>query len=95
MILIIFKVRNGLLLVPDKTLFKWLYYLSIERGFIPIADDGKLLGAVTDRDLVTRVIAKGKDPKNTTAKEIMTPQLYHVSEDQDVQEVRMKCVCTF
>jgi len=33
----------------------------------------KLLGILTERDLMTRVLAKGLDPEHTTAREVMTP----------------------
>lgn len=44
-------------------------------GVLPICEaSGRLLGIVTDRDLVIRCIAKGKDPKTTSLGEIMTAE---------------------
>ena len=43
-------------------------------GLLPIVDGPWLVGVVTERDLVTRLLAEGKDPAETLASEIMTPQ---------------------
>ena len=54
-------------------------------GFLPVVDDLKrLTGVVTDRDLVTRVVAEGR-PLSTTVGEIMTTSmLVTVGPDEDV-----------
>lgn len=41
-------------------------------GEIPICKDGKVVGIVTDRDITTRTIARGLDPRLTKANDIMT-----------------------
>ena len=41
-------------------------------GAIPIGKDDKLIGMLTDRDIATRVVAKGLDPAKTTAGTVMT-----------------------
>ncbi len=54
-------------------------------GSIVVVDgDGKLIGLVTERDLMTRVINQGRDPKTTTLDEIMTRELRVAREDDDV-----------
>jgi CBS domain-containing protein len=45
---------------------------KLDCGFMPITENEKLVGVVTDRDIVLRVLAKGKDPHTTQAKEVMT-----------------------
>jgi CBS domain-containing protein len=35
-------------------------------GPVPIVEDGRLVGIVTDRDIVVRVVAEGRDPNATT-----------------------------
>jgi CBS domain-containing protein len=42
-------------------------------GSIPIVEDDQLVGIVTDRDLTTRVLAEGLDPKKTHVRNFMTP----------------------
>jgi len=41
-------------------------------GFLPVTDDGRVLGVITDRDIVIRAIASGFDPQTTTVRHIMT-----------------------
>ncbi|WP_407308623.1 CBS domain-containing protein [Desulfosporosinus sp. SB140] len=55
-------------------------------GSIPICDDNKVMGIITDRDIVLNVIAAGQDCKNTLAQDIMSKNVVSVSTDQDVHE---------
>jgi CBS domain-containing protein len=55
-------------------------------GMLPVFESGRLTGIVTDRDLVVRGIAEGKDPNLTTIREIMTPRTAFVFDDQDLAE---------
>ena len=41
-------------------------------GALPVVTNGKLVGIVTDRDIVIRAIAAGKDPRSTKISEVMT-----------------------
>jgi CBS domain-containing protein len=54
-------------------------------GAIPIVDHGRLIGMITDRDLVVRGIAE-KRPGSTQVTEIMSDQLVTVTPDTSVQE---------
>ena len=46
-------------------------------GMLPVcATDGTLQGVLTDRDIVTRCLAGGKDPQKTPVRDIMTHQLH-------------------
>lgn len=56
-------------------------------GFLPVGENDRLQGTVTDRDIVVRAISKGKDPQDTSIREIMTEELVYCTEDQDVDEV--------
>ncbi len=59
-------------------------------GIIPIIDSeksGKLLGVVTDRDLCMKVVADGKDPKDTHLEECMTTTLVTCAPDDDIETV--------
>jgi CBS domain-containing protein len=56
-----------------------------DMGAVPVVDDGKLTGIVTDRDIVVRCIAEGKD-SSTTVAEAMTNELFTVSPDDFVFE---------
>ena len=42
-------------------------------GFLPVTDSGRVLGVVTDRDIVLRGVAQGYDPQTTFIRHVMTP----------------------
>ncbi len=42
-------------------------------GLVPVvSEDGKLIGVLTDRDIVLKVIADGRDPRSTAVTEVMS-----------------------
>lgn len=56
-------------------------------GILPIAENDKLVGVVTDRDIVVRTLAEGKDPTTTTVREAMSRRVLYCFDDQSVDEV--------
>ena len=56
-------------------------------GNVLVQDDGGSLGIVTDRDIVTRAVADGRDPSDVRLGEICTPDIKTVSVDTPVDEV--------
>ena len=53
-------------------------------GILPVCGaDGRVCGLVTDRDLVTRCVASGRNPANTPIREIMTRNVISVRPDTD------------
>jgi len=46
-------------------------------GSLPVGDNGKLIGMVTDRDIVTRVVAENSAPSNTAVGTVMSQGLYY------------------
>ncbi|MBM3924390.1 MAG: CBS domain-containing protein [SAR202 cluster bacterium] len=57
---------------------------------VVIGEDSKILGIVTDRDIVVRAIAQGKDPSTTKLEEITSKDLVTVSSTDDAdQAVRL------
>lgn len=60
-------------------------------GEIPVVDsDKKLVGVVTDRDIVCRVVAKGQNPAAMTAQDAMTQPVISVTEDASLEDVLAK-----
>ncbi|MFC0015229.1 MULTISPECIES: CBS domain-containing protein [Allobacillus] len=55
-------------------------------GDLPVLEGNKLKGVVTDRDIVIRGLAEGKNPENTEVREIMTSKVISASPDTDVHE---------
>lgn len=57
-------------------------------GQIPVTDGStRLIGVVTDRDIVSRVVAKGKNPATVTAAECMSEPVITVKEDTTIEDV--------
>jgi CBS domain-containing protein len=58
-----------------------------DAGMIPVMNDGTtMLGTVTDRDIVVRVVAEGKDPASTPVYEIASTELVTIEPDRDLDE---------
>lgn len=55
-------------------------------GFVPVCDGSRVIGAVTDRDLAVRVLAKGLDP-STPVSEVMTRDIFTVAKDDSIEDV--------
>jgi CBS domain-containing protein len=62
---------------------------QIGSGVIPVLEDGKVAGIVTDRDIVVRVVAKGGS-LDTAASEAMTPGAESCREDDNVADAAAK-----
>lgn len=56
-------------------------------GMLPIGEGDHLVGMITDRDIVVRAVALGKDPKQVQVKEVMSKQVLYCYEDQTLEEV--------
>ena len=55
-------------------------------GSLPVVENDRLVGIVTDRDIVVRAIAKGKDPKGMPASAISSRELVTVGPDDDLSD---------
>jgi CBS domain-containing protein len=58
-------------------------------GSLPVAEDGRLIGMITDRDICCRGVADGFDPANTDVREIMSHDVsFCFSDDVVTQAAR-------
>jgi CBS domain-containing protein len=55
-------------------------------GSVPVVEGDRLVGIVTDRDIVVRAIAKGKDPRGMPAAEVSSRELVTVNPDDDLSD---------
>jgi CBS domain-containing protein len=60
---------------------------SADTGVVPVVDGKKVIGLVTDRDIVVRVIADGKDPMKASVRDAMTTGVRTVKEDMPLDQV--------
>jgi len=70
---------------PDSTLQEAARKMKdLDVGPLPICDNDRLAGMITDRDITIRAVAEGKDPRNTRVREVMTEGINYCFEDDDV-----------
>jgi CBS domain-containing protein len=55
-------------------------------GSLPITDDEKLVGMITDRDITTRVVAEAADPTSMSVEDVYSRDLVSVEPDEDLDE---------
>jgi CBS domain-containing protein len=65
-------------------------------GLLPVGTEKRVLGILTDRDIVIRAVADGKDAEHTKVREIMTKNVYACVYDDELEtvadEMRQQCV---
>ena len=55
-------------------------------GLLPIAENDQLVGMLSDRDITIRAVAKGMSPDEHTVREVMTPEVRYVYDDESIEE---------
>lgn len=59
---------------------------DIDCGFIPVGENDRLVGIVTDRDIAVRAVADNLSA-TTQVRDVMTPKVYYCFDDQNAEEV--------
>ena len=71
---------------PDQTLQEAASRMkSLDVGPMPVTENERVVGILTDRDIVVRAAAEGRDVRTTKVREAMTPDVVCCSEDDDVK----------
>jgi len=82
--------NNPVCCLPNDTVVKAAKLMkSGNVGSIPVIDNDKtrkLVGIVTDRDLVMKIVAEGKEPKSTNVATVMTAQVVSCQSEDDLQK---------
>src|SRR5688500_17360784 len=60
--------------------------LEADAGTVVVVREGSVAGILTDRDIVVRAIAEGRDPSSTTVGDIASASTVTVTPDQSAQE---------
>jgi CBS domain-containing protein len=55
-------------------------------GFLPVVEDGRVVGVITDRDITIRAVSRGLDPEQTTVEETMTQRIVSLPEVTNVED---------
>ena len=59
---------------------------DIDAGSLPVGQDNRLVGMITDRDIAIRAVADGKSP-DTPVREVMSQEVLYCFDDQELEEV--------
>jgi CBS domain-containing protein len=60
--------------------------IEIDAGLLPVGENDRLVGMITDRDIAVRAVAQGLGP-DTTVREVMSQDVKYCFDDQDTAEV--------
>src|SRR4051794_29492861 len=72
---------------PGATVFEAIESMSQKNvGALPVVDDGRLVGIISERDYTRKVILKGKSSKEALVREIMTGRVLTVEPNARVTE---------
>src|SRR5438876_10675455 len=67
---------------PDATLQEAAAKMkSLDVGPLPVCDNDRLVGMVTDRDITVRAAAEGEAPADVRVRDVMTPEVVYCFED--------------
>ncbi|MGH6889069.1 MAG: CBS domain-containing protein [Rhizomicrobium sp.] len=78
--------RNAGIVHPNATLKDAACRMRADNiGAMPVGEHDRLIGMVTDRDIVTRGVANEKPPANTTVRQVMSEHVYYCFEDEDIE----------
>ena len=79
--------RNVSIARPDQTIQEAARMMAdIDAGILPVGDNDRLVGMITDRDIAVRAIAAGKGPGAHVA-DVMTRDVCYCFEDEDLDDV--------
>lgn len=74
-------------IAPDLTIQEAARLMAeLDLGALPVGEGDRLVGMITDRDIVVRAIGEGKGPK-TAIREVMTEDIKYCFEDEDIDQV--------
>ena len=81
-------MHKGAIWVPPSTPLAELARLMRDQdiGAIPIGENDKLIGMVTDRDIAIRGLADGKDLGKLTARDVMTSTIRYCTSEQTIED---------
>jgi CBS domain-containing protein len=72
---------------PEETIRDCAKAMAInDIGMLPVADNGLLVGVITDRDIAIRAVAAGKGP-DTPVRDVLSQEVLYCFEDQDLEHV--------
>ncbi len=72
---------------PDQSIREAARIMAeIDAGVLPVGENDRLVGMITDRDIAIRAVAEGKGP-DTSVREVMTQDVKYCFDDEDTDDV--------
>lgn len=82
-------MTRNIVRVKSKTSVQEIVMLmrSYDTGVVPVCNNGQIIGIITDRDIVSRLLADGASIVDKLAEDIMTSKVVTCHRDQKVSEI--------
>lgn len=72
---------------PDATVYEAIQFMAEKNiGALPVLEEGKLVGVVSERDYTRKVAIKGRQSRETKVREIVSSPVISVAPDQSVED---------
>jgi CBS domain-containing protein len=72
---------------PDHTIREATQMMAeLDAGALPVGEQDRLIGMITDRDIAIRAVAQGKSP-DTRIRDVMTDDVKYCFDDEEVEDV--------
>ena len=72
---------------PDQSIAEAARLMAeCDAGALPVGEDDRLVGVITDRDIAIRAVALGKGPE-TQVREVMSKEVLYCFEDEEIEHV--------
>ncbi|ASJ12770.1 CBS domain-containing protein [Thermococcus thioreducens] len=79
--------RKAVIVKPDDTVHRVARILSKNKvGSAVVVKGDEIVGIITDRDILDKVVAKGRDPKTVKVEEVMTKKPITIEDDYDISD---------
>ena len=60
--------------------------IDIDAGVLPVGENDRLVGMLTDRDITVRAVAANKQPSECKVREVMSPEIKYVYDDESIED---------
>jgi CBS domain-containing protein len=82
-----FMTRDVQLVTPTQTIRDAAQMMAeLDAGSLPVQQDDRLVGMITDRDIAVRAVAHGKSP-DTPVRDVMSREVLYCFDDQEVKDI--------
>lgn len=59
---------------------------DVDAGALPVGENDRLVGMLTDRDITTRAVARGLSPLECRVRDVMSPEIKYIYEDDSLED---------